>query len=224
MIDINNGCWLLPTRRRIPLLQRFFDHAAMMGISTRGFVLVETKEFGELMVDYYNVKLPKGWEYVATTAEGMGDKLRQIWPSIYDMDWIGWIVDDVIWETPEFDKLMIGALNGKNMVTANDGVRAPFRHVAPVFSGDLLRRVGYLYAPGFWHAYMDDAWEAIGTACDCWDVAMDVKLTHTDAFQTGIADETHAMSYSHNEQDKAAFDHWRRHDMDAVVKRVLGIA
>lgn len=217
------GAWLLPTRRRLPTLKRFLDAARATGVSTPGMILVQEAEYVKLMDEYAALELPAGWRIVPTRAEGMGDKFREVWPAIRDMDWVGWVVDDVVPETQGWDRTLISGLNGANVISCNDGARAPYRMCAPVFSGDWLRALGYLYAQGFWHSYWDDALEQLGRATDTWWVCMDVVLRHVDAFQTGVQDDTHRMSYGRSAEDKAALNVWRRNEMDAAVRRIMDL-
>jgi len=207
----------------MPLLKRFFDAARATGISTPGYVLVQAAEYRELATEYDALELPQGWTIAATQAEGMGPKFREVWPMIEALDWVGWVVDDVIPETQGWDKILISGLNGENVISCNDGARAPFRMCAPVFSGDWLRALGYLYAPGFHHTYWDDALERLGRATDTWWVCMEVVLRHLDAFQSGVADDTHAKSYGKNDADRAALTAWRRMEMDGAVRRIMAL-
>lgn len=211
------GTWILPTRGRPATLDRFLKAAVATGMSTPGLILYSDQaDIG--------AELPDNWTHQRTKAEGMGDKFREIWPQICDLDWIGWVVDDLVPETQGWDRTLISGLNGANIISCNDGARAPYRMGAPVFSGDLLRAVGYLYPPGyFWHAYADDMWERIGRATDTWWVCMDVVLRHHDAFQTGQPDATHARSYGRMAEDKADLLRWRRNEMDAAVRNVMAL-
>ena len=213
------GVWLLPSRGRPERLARFAEAAIKCGTTTPGWVLIHSDDF----LAYRDIALPKGWELRTLQSQGMGDKFREIWPQVRGMDWVGWLVDDVVPQTEKWDTTLISGLNGKNVISCNDGARAPFRMCAPVFSGDLLRAVGYIYAPGFWHTYMDDVWERIGTVTGCWWVCMDVVLKHEDAFQSGVADLTHMQSYGKNSEDQAAFEAWRMDGMDAAVRAVLDL-
>ena len=213
------GVWLLPSRGRPERLAKFAEAAIACGTSTPGWVLINEADSAA----YERVQLPEGWTFKVMQSQGMGDKFREIWPEVMAMDWVGWLVDDVVPMTPKWDTVMLSGLNGKNVISCNDGCRAPFRMCAPVFSGDLLRAVGYIYAPEFWHTYMDDAWERIGTVTKCWWVCMEVMLKHEDAFQSGKADATHEQSYGKNEADAAAFERWRRNDMDRAVLAVLDL-
>ena len=93
-----------------------------------------------------------------------------------------------------------------------------------MFSGEWLRALGYIYPQGyFWHAYLDDALERLGRATDTWWVCMEVVLRHVDAFQTGIADETHLRSYGRMTEDKIDLIRWRRLEMDAAVRRIMAL-
>ncbi len=214
-----SGVWLLPSRGRPGALAKFCSAAIAHGTSTPGWIMC-TEEDREA---YSAITLPAGWSLKFMQAQGMGDKFREVWPEVRGMDWVGWLVDDVVPMTDKWDTTLISGLNGKNVISCNDGARAPFRMCAPVFSGDLLRAVGYIYPPGFWHTWADDLWERIGTITGCWWVCMEVMLKHEDAFQTGRADATHEQSYGKGAQDQAAFEAWRRDGMDAAVVAVLDL-
>lgn len=222
-MDKMNGVWLLPTRMRLKTLQRFLDAAIQTECSTPGWILVSINEYTIREGEYDALRMPKNWKIVYTHVDGMGDKFREIFPRVKDMDWIGWLVDDVIPMTPHWDTEMINGLNGKNVISCNDAFRAPARMCAPVFSGDLLRAVGWIYPDGFWHTYVDDVWETLGKITQTWFVCMDVVLKHEDAFQTGKVDFTHEQSYGQNDADAAAFQAWRRNDMDAAVIRIIDL-
>lgn len=214
------GVWLLPTRKRLKTLQRFLDNAIAMGCRTPGWILVSAEELNS-EPGYQTLTLPEGWGLVPTQSEGMGDKFREVYPYIKELDWVGWLVDDVIPMTPNWDTTLIGGLNGQNVISCNDGFRAPARMCAPVFSGPLLRAVGWIYPEGFWHTYVDDVWETLGKVTCSWFVCMDVTLKHDDAFQSGKIDFTHQQSYGKNTADASAFQAWRRNDLDDTIMRIL---
>jgi hypothetical protein len=211
------GTWLLPTRGRPAALSRFFKAALETEQTTPGIVLYSNP------ADIYNVEIPYLWSVRKTEAEGMGPKLREVWPIIKNMDWVGWIVDDQTPITPKWDKVLLSGINGRNIISCNDEHRAPFRMCTPMFSGDILRAVGYLYPEGMWHAWADDMWEALGTATNSWWVCMEVVVKHADGFKTGIVDETHKISYSRMAEDQRVFENWKRTDMDRAVLAILNL-
>lgn len=220
---MTDGRWYLPTRRRIAKLTAFFASAKETGMTTPGSVVVQEDEFNELQDQYLGIQLPANWEYSLTHAEGMGPKFKELWPEIKDRDWMGWLVDDLVCETPNWDTILLSGLNGKNFVSAWDGGQKPERMCVPVFSKALLEAVGCVYPPGFFHTYLDDVWEHLGRSTGCWQMMPDVKLNHHHGFKTTgwePSDETEKVSYSHIAEDKLAFDRWMRYVAKPTIARI----
>ena len=221
-----NGCWFLPTRRRIVKLTTFIESAKTTGISTPGIILVQQQELAELREQYDAIKLPARWSIAATARDGMGEKLKDCWPEIKELDWFGWLVDDLEAVTPEWDQKLISGLNCKNFVSAHDGGQMPRRMCVPVFSKALLNAVGYLYPPGFWHTYLDNVWEDLGRAAGCWTIMDDVVLTHYHGFKDGVLvdpDETAVKSYSRMAEDAQAYERWKKYVMPMSVKNIKAL-
>lgn len=222
-MDISVGRWYLPTRRRTGRLAQFFHSAIETGISTPGVVLVQEDEYAELFEHYEAITLPAGWDYRLTKADGMGDKLREAFADISQHDWFGWLVDDLICETPEWDKKLLAGLNGKNFVSADDGGQNPRRMCVPVFSKAVIQATGYIYPPGFWHTYVDDVWETLGRDAQCWQIAPEIILKHDHPFKGGEIvgmDETGRISYSRMSDDAKAFERWTKYVKPQSVARI----
>lgn len=223
------GLWLLPSRRRIGKLTKFFETATQAGITTPGVVLVQKDELQELKADYESIKLPSGWKILATNGEGMGDKCREIWPAIQNLDWVGLACDDLRPQTYGWDQKLKAFINGKNIVTCNDGQQGNTRMAGiTMFSGGFLRAIGYLYAPYFWHTYMDNVWEDIGKLTGCWTYVPDVLITHDHPFTNqqldpAKTDETTLKSYGQQTRDLAAYQIWVKNERDGVVQRVKAL-
>lgn len=216
------GLWILPSRRRIGKLTKFFESAVNAGMTTAGVVLVQKDELAELRAEYDALKLPAGWKILPTLADGFGDKNREIWPAIKNLDWVGLGVDDLRPQTQGWDRILLSHINGKNIVTCNDGQQGNLRMSGiTMFSCGLLRTIGYLYAPEFWHTYMDNVWEDIGRGADCWTYVDEVLITHDHPFRPGsVPDETHQKSYGQQKRDSDAYEKWKRLDRDAVIQRI----
>ncbi len=220
---MTDGKWYLPTRRRLQKLGAFLASAEQTGISTPGTIIVQEDEFNELQDGYLALKLPDGWSFSLTEADGMGAKLKELWPEIKEREWFGWLVDDLICETQGWDQTLISALNGKNFVSAWDGGQKPERMCVPVFSKALLEAVGYIYPPGFFHTYLDDVWEHLGRSTGCWQMVPEVKLTHHHGFTAEgwkPSDETEKISYSRMAEDKLAFERWKKYVASGTVARI----
>jgi len=220
------GLWLLPSRRRTVKLGGFFDHAMRNGMTTPGAVLVQKDELAELRTEYDAIQKPANWHVLPTNADGMGDKYREVWPAVRNLDWIGIACDDLRPQTPEWDRKLLAALNGNNVVTCNDGQQGNLRMSGiTVFSGALLRTIGYIYAPGFWHTFMDNVWEDLGRTANCWTYVDDVLVTHQHPFvnqhiDPALADETTYKSYGRMAEDQAAYLAWKRTEFKPTCERI----
>lgn len=223
------GIWLLPSRRRLKKLAVFFEHATRHGISTPGVVLVQKDELDELRAYYAALKLPPRWQIVPTSADGFGDKQREIWPAVRDLDWVGLACDDLRPQTRGWDRALLAAVNGQNIVTCNDGQQGNARMSGvTIFSGAVLRAIGYLYAPGFWHTFMDNVWEDLGRATNCWTYVDSVLITHDHPFvnqqiDPARADETTYKSYGRMLADQAAYAAWKKNDFENTCERIRKI-
>ncbi len=220
------GLWILPTRRRLEKLQTFFDKAIENGISTPGVCLVQSEELKELHAGYASLRTPQGWKVLATSSDGFGDKHREVWGALQNLEWIGIACDDLRPETQAWDRTLLDFINGKNIVTCNDGQQGALRMSGiTVFSGALARAMGYLFPPAFWHTYVDNVWEDIGRETKCWTYVPEVTVTHDHPFvnqqiDPAKADETTYKSYGRMAQDQAAYLAWKQNEFAQVCERV----
>lgn len=219
------GLWILPTRRRTEKLKAFFA----IPPTTPGVLLVQEQELSELGPHYASLQrtiLPAGWKILPTKADGLGDKCREVWPAISKLDWVGLGCDDLRPQTLGWDTKLISHITGKNIVTCDDGVQHEQRMSGiTVFSGELLRTMGYMFPPNFWHTYVDNVWEDIGRGAACWTYVPDVLVTHDHPFRDqkidpALADETTYKSYGQGPRDIQAYQHWITTERDAVIKRI----
>jgi hypothetical protein len=223
------GMWLLPSRRRIEKLSKFFEAAIANGMATPGAVLVQREELAELKAGYDSIKLPGNWRILPTVADGFGDKFREVWAGVSDLDWIGIACDDLRPSTIGWDRLLLAHLNGKNVVSCDDGQQGNVRMAGiTIFSGALLRAIGYIYPPGFWHTYVDNVWEDIGRTTGCWNYVPEVLVQHDHPFvnqkiDPAKADDTTLRSYGQAERDAEAYRWWTRNERDGVLARVKAL-
>ena len=216
------GLWLLPTRRRVEKLKAFFA----VPPTTPGVLLVQADELTELRAQYDTLSLPAGWQILPTNGDGLADKCREVWPAISKLDWVGLGCDDLRPQTPGWDTTLISHITGKNIVTCDDGVQHENRMSGiTVFSGQLLRTMGYMFPPHFWHTYVDDVWESIGRGANCWTYVPDVLVTHDHPFRNqkidpALADDTTYKSYGQQQRDMQAYQHWAQTERAAVIKRI----
>lgn len=219
----SKGMWLLPSRRRIGNLNRFFEGCRTAGIVTKGMILVLQDELDELKDEYASIPLPEGWTIRGTPGDKQGDKIRAVWDDVKDLDWVGLLGDDNVPQSPHWDEHMLNAVQGWNIVSCNDGWQAPKR-VANcwIMSGDLIRAVGYIFPPGLNHLYIDDIWETIGRATQSWNCRMDILVKHAHATVLKTEDDTHRQAYSDESwaHDGMVYQDWCDNEREAVIQRV----
>lgn len=210
-----SGTWLLPTRGRIHNLRRFLNAAREMGTDTPGLVLVNRPELEAHADEYASaMKLFPSWECVAVDAESYGDAIRAVWDRIKGMDWVGLASDDLVPAVSLWDKQLVGAIKGWNVVSSNDGWQArpniaeSRMHGATVWSGDVLRAVGWLFPPKLRHIFHDDIWETIGRNTSCWQVRMDIMVKHLHEALEGVRGPTVDPNSDLWKHDQAVFQAW----------------
>ena len=226
---MSKGIWLLPTRRRLEKLQVFFDKAMENGITTPGICLVQKDEFAELKTQYEAIRKPANWIFGATNGEGLANKCQEVFGTVSKLDWVGLACDDLRPQTAGWDKTLVEAVNGRNIVTCNDGQQGNLRMAGiTIFSGGLLRVMGYMFPQNFWHTYADNVWEDIGRETHCWTYVDQVLITHDHPFtnqqlDTAKTDETTKHSYGQQQQDIQAYQQWIKNDKEACIARIKAI-
>jgi hypothetical protein len=227
-----NGVWLLPTKGRIPNLRRFLSAAREMGGSTPGWILVNDDEL-EASRFLYEQALrlaPAGWELMPVKATCYGDALRYVWPDIKGKDWVGLVSDDLVPCSGNWDMALLKQVAGWNVVSSNDGWQAQTGnihhdrlHGAIVWSGALLRCVGWMFPEGLTHIFHDDVWETIGRETGCWQVRTDIMVKHLHEALEGRRGPTMDPSSDLWKHDESIFKEWLSKDKDSCVAKVRAL-
>lgn len=219
------GLWLLPTRGRVHTnLPRFFAAAKKTGMSTPVAVIVEEDDYAQNHEAYDELDMPAGSAIHTVKGGCCAAATEQALRELCDgMQWIGWLADDLLPETDGWDVKCIDSLTGWNFVSTNEGRFAPEKaNGATVWSGDLVRAVGYLYPPGFRHFYIDTVWEELGRLMNVWTCRMDIMVRHDHvSYNTDkITDLTARHTHGAWVVDETAFFHWKNTDCLAAANRI----
>ncbi len=174
--------FFLPSRNRPERLQQALDKIVDAGTSAPGVVVID----GEDPTKYAGLRLPDGWrvEFLPNDMGGVARVWNWCVDQHPDLPWYGMITDDLIVQTPGWDKILIEAAGSRGIASANDlwqaqeNIAQGRMHGAAVFGGDLIRAVGYWVPRGMIHNFVDDLWEMIGRSFQCWTVRMDVVTEH----------------------------------------------
>ena len=228
--------WLLPSKARPANLARFFAAFDKTHGSTPGMVIIDAEDWAAHLEAYDTIKLPLGWMWLVTPpgCVTQGEKLAHVWPDIIGEPWLGLIGDDCVPETEQWDQRLLGALDGANIVSCNDAWQAPRRlGNCWIMAGDVVRAVGYIFPPGLQHLYVDDVWETIGQAAQCWRCLMSVRVAHRHVLKgEAHADDTHRSVYGSNTsnglgglwpKDGEAYERWKSLDAHRAVNAVIAL-
>ena len=247
VIGADGIVWLLPSLNRPESLARCFAAYRATGTVGRGIVLVDGNDWSKNRDAYAALTLPDRWTWHQTSGVTMGDKLRETWDLYRDAAAIGLVGDDnvpentvvkdpktgaVVAGTPNWDAMLAACLTGANIVSSNDDWRAN-RDImvgkmagATLFSGDLLRAIGYLFPPGLAH-FIDDFYEQIGRAAACWVVRTDVMVRHIHPMKPGAKlamDETYRVAYDRSKAEHAVLTELRESVIPAAIVAIMTLA
>lgn len=237
-MHVKNGILLLPSLNRIELLKRFFKSYHENKWEMPGWLLVDKGDYLSKQLEYQELDLPGNWLIKQTTGVTMGDKCRELWDSYKDMEYVAILNDDHVICTPQGDKTMIASLRENMILGSNDGPTPDKPWMAPrklagitIWSGKVLRTVGYMFPPGLHHLYIDDVWEQLGGKCGAIQILMNVCVHHDHIFAGRVKDDTHAKVYpdgwndpSHpNGEETRVYHNWLKSNMDKDVQKLMDI-
>jgi hypothetical protein len=96
----------------------------------------------------------------------------------HDHDIIGVIGDDVRPRSLHWDAELAAAMVPFGVVYGNDLHQSERMPTHPFLDAEIVRRLGYMAAPGIDHLYLDDAWKAIGEHLGTLTYCPNVILEH----------------------------------------------
>lgn len=230
-----NGAIFLPTLNRPHLLREFLKSYQETQSTVPIWVVLDRKDPSK--EEYLKITLPSGSRFILTDGVTMGDKARELWPQLEELEYVIILNDDHRPKTHKWDTRVISALNGVNVVATNDGWVAPQRLAGAIaFSGGFLRALGWLFPPGMHHLFSDDVWGMLCTKAGCAQVLMDVLVEHDHAYKNpGLRDETFLKINGPDGlvdgqgkggfwiSDRIAFEDWLRKDAEADIQKIVNI-
>lgn len=223
------GLWLVPTYGRAQTnIPRFIKACSAANTQTPIALVVDEADYAKNHDAYDSLGLPMNFNIHVVKGGSCAQATREAMAELFtpDMEWLGWLGDDHLPETPHWDLRLIKQLTGMNIVSSNDGSQAPKRATGAIcWSGDLLRAIGYIYPAGFSHTYIDDLVETFGKELGVWSVDMDVMVRHRHASDGGRAerDDTFLRSQRHTISDDKRYQEWRRKEKGEAIERVLAM-
>jgi hypothetical protein len=155
--------WLLPSVGRPAAAAQVLEACAEMGMTQQGFLWAD----GE---DYSTVQLPDNWTLIQREQNrGIGRVMNAFYRQHPHASHYGWLADDTIPRTPQFDQLLTTSAGNYGLAYAHDGGYRAIPHntsilvgheltAGLVWAGDLLRATGWWALPGLRQGYVDVVW------------------------------------------------------------------
>lgn len=198
--------WILPTRSRPHNLLRLIDAWTTTGASTSCELCIDFDDPFRNQIE--TMKTP-GWGLFI----GRRGPLSALYNNAYERHpsepWYGFIADDVVPITKDWDIRLIEAAGSDGMaVPAGGETTGGCPHF--VLGGDLVRSVGWLSLPGLDRIYIDTVWCDIAKDRGVYREVPNVKLEHMH-FSNGKAPIDETYRKYRKSQDKLIYNNWRQH-------------
>ena len=197
--------WILPSRNRPHNVRRLFDQWPRVGSSTPGRLAVDADD--QKLPGYREIALPDGWKLLVFPRLSMCDKTNAVWELDKTRDWYGYIDDDAMPRTWEWDKRMVEAAGLSGMSHPWNGIGNENLASQVVLGGDLIRGLGWFCLPGLQRLYADNVLTDIGKKRGCITYLPDVQLEAMH-WSNGKAPRDEGYFYPEHDADKAIYDKW----------------
>ena len=197
--------WILPSRNRPHNVARLFAQWPLVGSSTPGRLAVDADD--PKLDEYCAVALPDNWQIAVFPRLSMGAKTNAVWEMNRLEPWYGYIDDDALPRTWEWDKRLVEAAGANGIAHCWNGIGNEKLASQPVLGGDLVRELGWILYPGIARVYGDDILTAIGRKRGCITYLPDVQLEAMH-WSNGKAPRDEGYFYPEHDADKAIYDKW----------------
>lgn len=191
--------WILPSRGRPHNVDRFLKAYVETGATTPVLLRLDDDDLG------YNVS-HKSW----IVEVGPRVPLSCVYNSIYQRyrcQWYGFIADDVVPKTHEWDRKLIEIAGDDGMAVPSGGHED---HGTPhfVLGADLVKSIGWLCLPGLHRLYIDTVWGDIASQLGVLRRVPEVVLSHHH-FSNGKALMDATYRKPCREEDRNIYQNWR---------------
>ena len=191
--------WIIPSRSRPQNIRR------LIGITTPVYLRLDDDD--PMLQGYWDLDLSWNWIFTVTKRASFSSIYNEFFITLPDLDWYGFLADDVIPETPDWDRLLIEAAGKDSLAFGDDGINGSAFATHFVIGGDLARSIGWLALHGLDRTYIDTVWNDIATERSVRRYLPDVKLRHHHfSNRLALMDQTYRKSTKDN--DRALYEAW----------------
>jgi hypothetical protein len=197
--------WILPSRSRPHNIVRLIDAYRKTGATTPVWLRVDDDD---PVVGGYYIDHPL-WTMQIGEKKPLSELYAEVFFLYPEADWYGFIADDVVPETMQWDVKLIEAAGSDGMAVPAGGHEDYAGAPHFVLGGDLVRRVRWLALPGLDRLFIDTAWWDIAEKLGVLRKVPDVVLAHHHfSNKKAMYDKTYKKT--RKVEDRACYDAWRK--------------
>ena len=188
-------------------MKRFIDAWHATGATATVVLLLDDDDVPK----YAAIEMPKSWITITAPRVPIAHRLQWAFDYTPGEQYYGFLADDLLPRTAEWDQLLIAAARDDGVAFAKDSIYNGSFATHPVIGGGLVRRVGWLSLPGLHHLYVDAAWTEIGKRLGVFRYLPDVIVDHLH-FSNGKAtyDKTYQDHNKFADVDRRLFENWKK--------------
>ena len=205
----------LPTRGRPDSIRRFAALYGKTSASAPVLLLVDHDD-----ASYDNLILPPQFSILRMQPHnGISECFNAAFAAHPDLEYYGIMADDVVPETPHWDRLLKEACLAHGIAWGNDDMPQIGLPTHPFLSGRLVRHIGWLAYPGTKHWYVDNVCKDIADAIG----GCQLKTVHTPHWHIlndkAPLDDTY-LNQPSRQKDEAAYQTFREHELPALQEKL----
>jgi hypothetical protein len=144
--------------------------------------------------------------------------------AMYEYDVIGWLNDDVVFKTNDWEKQIIDSIESGNLICyPDDGFNGQKLCTFPFVDARLVRAVGFMALEAVTHCYCDNYWMEIGRAFGLIEYLPDFLLEHLHPYAgKSEMDETYMIGNNNwqRQRDHYCFEHYKRFDLLGDIEKI----
>ena len=203
-----NGLWLLPSRGRPHNVKRFFEHWHEMDSTTAGVLIIDEDDNPD---EYARIQLPAGWKSVIYPRLSMCGKTNRAFHEHPTLDWYGFVDDDAIPRTKQWDRILIDAAGSNGLSHPWNGIGNERLASQFVIGGDFARELGWIFYPGLSRIYGDDIITYLADKRGVRRYLDDVKLEQMH-FSNGKSEMDETYLKPEAKHDKSIYDSFMKNE------------
>jgi hypothetical protein len=168
--------------------------------------------------EYRKINYPHWWLVHVGEPVGLGGVYKWVFETFPNLDYYGFLGDDLIPRTMHWDKKLIEAAGVGDISYGDDGNWGEKLATHPTIGGELVRQMGWLCYPGLQKLFIDTVWHTIGARLGRLHYLPDVKLEHMHyLFGKAEHDDTYGDQAKDFAHDKDYYDKFI-HEWEPVLE------